>query len=358
MRSISVEDLRRVFLEELKEHRVLFGIMALFYVIVGGLSLYTGMTVNYFLYSEHFLGIILCVAVWFVYQRAAKLAGKTEKGKFWSTLKQDVVERVNLNQVIGALLLFLFFSSYFSAFQSAKVMIPALNQFSYDQLFAEMDLWLHGGHYPHDLLQPLLGSVPATMILQFGYNVWFPIMLGILAWQMFDRRNPALRQRFMISFALAWFLIGTVGAVLLSSAGPVYFDRVTGLAGPYEEHMAFLYAVNDVSRLFTLDMQELLWEIYDSGSLKSGAGISAMPSLHVSIATLLFLFSRHLHVVATWGFGLFLGAIMLGSVHLGWHYAVDGYLGALLMTSIWWAVGLVFPCEKPARAKARLQTAH
>jgi hypothetical protein len=33
--------------------------------------------------------------------------------------------------------------------------------------------------------------------------------------------------------------------------------------------------------------------------------------------------------------------IMIGSVHLAWHYVVDGYVGALGMLLVWWAVGRV-----------------
>lgn len=31
--------------------------------------------------------------------------------------------------------------------------------------------------------------------------------------------------------------------------------------------------------------------------------------------------------------------IMIGSVHLGWHYALDGYVGALGTVVVWWLVG-------------------
>ena len=35
----------------------------------------------------------------------------------------------------------------------------------------------------------------------------------------------------------------------------------------------------------------------------------------------------------------FAAIVMLGSVALGWHYAVDGYAGALITIAIWKAVG-------------------
>ncbi|MCZ6764391.1 MAG: PAP2 family protein, partial [Alphaproteobacteria bacterium] len=38
-------------------------------------------------------------------------------------------------------------------------------------------------------------------------------------------------------------------------------------------------------------------------------------------------------------FGIYAAAIMIGSVHLAWHYAIDGYLGALMAWGIWWLSG-------------------
>ena len=34
---------------------------------------------------------------------------------------------------------------------------------------------------------------------------------------------------------------------------------------------------------------------------------------------------------------IFAGVIFIGSVHLGWHYAVDGYVGFALALAVWWA---------------------
>ncbi|GGE38777.1 hypothetical protein GCM10007276_15110 [Agaricicola taiwanensis] len=69
------------------------------------------------------------------------------------------------------------------------------------------------------------------------------------------------------------------------------------------------------------------------------AGISAMPSLH-NATSLLF-------ALTAWRMDKRLGAAMyvvsavmfLGSVHLGWHYAVDAYLGWAMTGLAWWISG-------------------
>lgn len=339
------------FLGEILGHRVLVGIVVFYCLFALVLGYRYQREVDLFLYSKHFMGMIALVVLAFVYRRFARLVGQNDRSGLVQNLYADIKRDVTLEQVLGGGFLFLLFSVYFSAFQSVKAMITAIKPFTYDVAFAEIDRVMHFGYYPHELLQPLLGSPIATFIIQFFYNLWFPLMLATLAWQMFDRRAPELRMRFLISFALVWFMIGSLGAIHLSSAGPVYFDRVTGLDGPYSEHMTYLWSVYEIAPLFTLDMQDLLWEHYSKGDLVSGIGISAMPSVHVSIATLLFLFSRHIGRWTTWIFGIFLAGIMMGSVHLAWHYAIDGYLGAALVAVIWWLVGrfyAVVPVDNPA----------
>ena len=61
-----------------------------------------------------------------------------------------------------------------------------------------------------------------------------------------------------------------------------------------------------------------------------------MPSMHVSIACLLMLASlkmgRRWAIVGV----LFLGSIVLGSVHLAYHYAIDAYASLAATPAIWW----------------------
>ena len=66
-----------------------------------------------------------------------------------------------------------------------------------------------------------------------------------------------------------------------------------------------------------------------SGS-RVGAGISAFPSLHVAgaawVAAVVASLSRKLAPLA-WAYFLL---ILMGSVYLGWHYALDGIAGLII----------------------------
>ena len=77
------------------------------------------------------------------------------------------------------------------------------------------------------------------------------------------------------------------------------------------------------------------------GSNGIGRGISAMPSMHLSIATVFALLGWK--ISRFWGMAgiIFLVLILLGSVHLGYHYAVDGYAAILATVGIWWLSGIL-----------------
>jgi hypothetical protein len=132
--------------------------------------------------------------------------------------------------------------------------------------------------------------------------------------------------RFSPSSALSWIQI----AVLLPAAGPVYFTRVTGQSGPYSELMRTVHAVP----LTATWIQESLWANYvlPSGGLMKG--IAAFPSLHVAMPVLYAVSSRTTAARVSWW--SYAGLIFVGSVVLGWHYAVDGYAAVLLVVGCWW----------------------
>ena len=258
-------------------------------------------------------------------------------------------------RVIAALPVVLVLPPFMSAFTSMKSMIPWLSPFLWDQTFFSWDRALHGGVDPWLLLQPFLGTPTGTAAMNLVYHKWFLVVNGVLVWQAFATGAPRLRQQFLIAFVLSWILLGTGMALLLPAAGPCYFGRVTGLADPYEPLMTYLGGVHSVGWNPAFVLQEQLWRIYSSGSLALGGGISAMPSMHVALAILFVLLGFRAGRSAGWLFLLFAALILLGSIHLGWHYAIDGYAVIPLVWLIWRVSGKLAGDPGKKQLRTRLQ---
>ncbi len=222
-----------------------------------------------------------------------------------------------------------------------KASIPALNPFSWDVFFAGLDRAMHFGVDPWRLLQPLLGYPAVTFMINNLYNFWFLLMFGMWFWFAFKSRHSEVRDRFFIAFTLTWFIGGGIMAVVFSSAGPVYYGNLGLSPNPFAELMAYLHGVNDnVIALWALNTQQMLWDGY-TGVEKNFLGISAFPSMHNAVVTVF--------VCAAWqvnrGFGqavaVYAAFILIGSVHLGWHYALDSYAGIALGLAGWWVAGFI-----------------
>ena len=241
---------------------------------------------------------------------------------------------------------------YLSAFTSFKILIPYAQPFVWDSAFADWDRLLHGGVQPWEILHPLLGYPLVTRAVNYIYQTWFLFMHGILLWQTVSLANPVLRLQFLLSFMLVWALVGTGMAILLSSAGPCFYGRVTGEADPYTPLMAYLHSLGGDEPIQAVRIQEWLWEIYSTDQTTAFGGISAMPSVHVAMATLFALIGWRTHRWMGVGLTAFALLIMLGSVHLGWHYALDGYIGALATLAIWRVTGEVLRRTHGAAASA------
>jgi hypothetical protein len=224
-------------------------------------------------------------------------------------------------------------------FTLIKASMPALNDYSWDAKFEALDRWLHGGIAPWQYLQPWLGNPLVTHAINIVYAVWFAILGVTWVWQVFSLRDEFLRKQFFWSLLVTWILLGNIAATYLASAGPCYFGRMTGLPDPFEPLMAYLRWADTIHPIWALQVQEMLWRHYLTQQVEVAAGISAMPSLHVAIATLLTLLCWRTHKFLGIAMTLYATAIMIGSVHLGWHYAVDGYAGFLGSCLIWWSVG-------------------
>ncbi len=65
-----------------------------------------------------------------------------------------------------------------------------------------------------------------------------------------------------------------------------------------------------------------------------------MPSMHIGTSVLFMLLGfasgkRWVGII----FAIFLALVFLGSIMLGWHYAIDAYEGAAVAVFGWWAAG-------------------
>jgi hypothetical protein len=224
---------------------------------------------------------------------------------------------------------------FFPVFSSMKSAIPAMSAYELDPLFARMDLWIHGRH-AWEILQPVLGYPVVSYLVNGLYHLWLPAFYLAICGAAAFVEQPELRRRFLIAFVLCWALLGNLAATLLASVGPCFYG-VFYPNDPYVGLMTYLREADKVLPLTALDVQATLVEWWRSGNPGLGRGISAMPSVHVAIACLLMLMGWTLGRVWAWLGSLFLIGITLGSIHLGYHYAIDAYASLIATPAIWWA---------------------
>lgn len=232
-----------------------------------------------------------------------------------------------------------------SIYTDIKIDIPKNISYYLDPFLVKIDRITHFGIDPWRITHSIFSSPTSTAIINLFYNLWFFVSWVFLITFCCLYKNHGLRERTVISFFLCWSINGSIAATLFASVGPCFYDLFYQGSNEFVDLMTILKQQNialaekeGFFKIWALSTQNMLWEGFSVESGNFGEGISAMPSMHVSMATLMAL--------ATYSINKWLGAvlwvymviIMIGSVHLGWHYALDGYVGAIMTTGIWYAV--------------------
>lgn len=225
-------------------------------------------------------------------------------------------------------------------FSKMKSAIPLFNEYTWDAAFIAWDRAIFFGYDAWELLQPLLGYPLVTALLALLYQLWFLLLYPGVLFFAFARVDPVLRRRFFLSYVLAWTVIGGAMATALASVGPVFLEPLIGDA-TFAPQMAYLYAANEQVPIMVLPVQEMLLDWYGKAENGLGSGITAMPSMHCAIAFLYWLAMRR--ISRKWGlfFGIFAAITWVSSVHLAYHYAVDGLVSLFAILAIWRASGWI-----------------
>jgi hypothetical protein len=196
----------------------------------------------------------------------------------------------------------------------AKSMLPHASGYWADPYLADFDQRLFGQDpwrlFRSDLLAPVYAK---------AYVCWFFITFGVMGVLAFSKRDHS---RLFNCFLVAWILGGTVGQYVLPSAGPIFFERI-GLGPRFAE----LVATNDPS--FGL-VADYLWKFHQQAGASLGTGISAMPSMHVTMAVWTMLAARAIWRPLALPAAIYALIIYAASIASGWHYATDGMVGLVV----------------------------
>jgi hypothetical protein len=233
-----------------------------------------------------------------------------------------------------------------ASFNAFKQMLLPLAGFSYDPLFAALDRQLAFGTDPWRLTHALFGSAVMTRLIDALYHGWFvPMTLGITVCAFVA--DARLKAQYVLAYVLSWILIGCGLAWLLPSAGPCFYGRFVEGADVFAPLMSQLGGIDaalaaDGGRGLQafVNMNGLIAN-FASDRLVLGGGISAMPSMHNAMSVLFALGAMRMHRRLGWAMWAYAFAIWIGSVHLGWHYALDGLVAAAAVVPIWLACGML-----------------
>jgi len=200
------------------------------------------------------------------------------------------------------------------AFMWMKPLLNYFVPFTADPLLANIDHVLFLGHDPWTLVSWM--SFPAAGLIY--HPAWFVLMIVALLRTAAAPPSPE-KSAVLLGYFVLWSLVGPAIHTMIPAAGPIFFERLD-----YGPRFASLDSGPE-----TKAVADYLWSIYSTGSFGAGSGISAMPSMHVTISSWTVIAFNFF--VPRWRGVAVLGwvVIFLMSIALGWHYACDGIVGAI-----------------------------
>lgn len=350
--------------EAFRDHRAALAVAALYAVAVLGEAFYCRVPPANLMHIFGYIFMSVMIAVTFAagmyifaflqfYKAGNNTAGFLSRWKTASG-QLDIVTRSYLEGRRWAYACVAFLSmSADNFFFVSKSLINVVNPYvlaGWDPVFSAWDKALHFGLYPHEFIIPAANSIEAGRVLDAAYAFWLLVMLFVTGYTMFVEKDVYRRLRFLWTYLLSWILLGTVGATVFSSVGPIFYhDFYPQLPDIYADIPRNLISMNNEGFMFAAKTYELLLGWARNDRIFDPNALSAMPSMHLAISWIMVLYARSLGyrplVLAVPFFAL----MYLGSIYLGFHYAVDAYVSVAVTSLIWWISGKML-----ARHKGRM----
>jgi hypothetical protein len=266
----------------------------------------------------------------------------SEKGGPVTYLADQLIERWHRDYFLSLLWPPILFAVLMTGFNAFKQLILVRHGFQFDDLFMHMDRILFLGHDPWVVTHALFGAPFVTLLIDHLYHGWYaPMALGVLICAWLPADSWKLRTQYLLTYTGIWIGLGAILASLLPAAGPVYYNDFVGNNLSFLAMVADLRRIDGLNELRALNLQEFLLSMQGSPDLTAGAGISAMPSVHNALAILFAIAAFRIHKALGWVMAAYAFVIWIGSIHLGWHYAIDGIASLVLTIALWKVCGVV-----------------
>ncbi|MRJ77485.1 phosphatase PAP2 family protein [Aeromicrobium sp. SMF47] len=197
----------------------------------------------------------------------------------------------------------------------------------HDDALVDSDRWLFFGHSPAVLLHDLFGRDVAPHVFRAIYES-FSVMVPI-SFVAALVLAPRIREGYVFLTSAMWvWILGVASYYLIPAIGP--FDAV-----PQEFAGLDRTSVTATQATYMAERSELL---LDPGVAGSFASIGAFASLHTGFTFLVLLMLRYYGLRrAADLMVLYLVAVMVSTIYLGWHYVLDDVAGLAIA---WAAVRL------------------
>lgn len=211
-----------------------------------------------------------------------------------------------------------------------------------DHLFAAVDLRLFGCQ-PAMLFEQVCSGTAWRELFNFGYWMYYPMIIAITTYFFFVRPKEAERCTFILLFS---FFTYYIIFMFVPVAGPQFYFPLLGdkvaMAGPYPEIGNYFNHCPDVA-VAQKGKEGLFTNLVCIAQSIGERPTAAFPSSHVGVATVMMIIaSRRMNKWMFFSFFAVYLLLCLATVYIKAHYLIDAIAGVVSGAVVFWLSSWVY----------------